>query len=376
MHTRGITSDVVGYEARPTRMFGAYVVWVNHADGSGRQIAHGEPAFCLREAERLNAALAQDRGRAGPSPEAAAITPGIRQDLDAQRWHEHRFGLPADRWRNLAGRRFWIIGGGTGFGRAIATALAAADAAVFLTGRREKVLTEAIEAMRPLRIDPARCRAVASDITDVGAITAAARRIASEPDGQLHGLVVCAALPQPRESPWPLVDLPPEAWNRLIATNITGQLNVARAALRAMVATGAVRAVFLTSEAGWASTPGVGPYNVTKAALNSLVASLAAETARRCSAIDVQINALDPGEALTEMNRGATTTPYAAVPMLLALLSHPAGGPNGRFFHRDGRHRAFAYAEPWTRSLLENVPSPETSGRLTRVARRLGLHAR
>ena len=35
--------------------------------------------------------------------------------------------------------------------------------------------------------------------------------------------------------------------------------------------------------------------------------------------------------------------------MALALLSHPPGGPNGRFFHRDGRHLAFAHAQPWER---------------------------
>jgi hypothetical protein len=38
--------------------------------------------------------------------------------------------------------------------------------------------------------------------------------------------------------------------------------------------------------------------------------------------------------------------------MALALLSHPPSGPNGRFFHRDGRHFTFAYAKPHPASIL------------------------
>src|SRR5262249_20756044 len=143
-----------------------------------------------------------------------------------------------------------------------------------------------------------------------------------------------------------------EQWNRLIETNVGGAWRVCRAAVPDMLAGGSCRVVLLTSEAGWASTPGVGDYNVSKSALNNLGASLAAECAARYPAADVQVNVLIPGEARTEMNQGSTISPYAIVPMTLALLSHPAGGPNGRFFHRDGRHFAFGYAESYDRPLL------------------------
>jgi len=65
----------------------------------------------------------------------------------------------------------------------------------------------------------------------------------------------------------------------------------------------------------------------------------------------VQINVLDPGEARTEMNQGSTNSPFAAVPMALLLLSHPKGGPNGKFFHRNGRHLAFAYSDAYDSDL-------------------------
>lgn len=47
----------IAYEARPTRMFGAYAIWAIYADGCERQVGHGTPEHCLREAARLNRAL-------------------------------------------------------------------------------------------------------------------------------------------------------------------------------------------------------------------------------------------------------------------------------------------------------------------------------
>jgi NAD(P)-dependent dehydrogenase (short-subunit alcohol dehydrogenase family) len=116
--------------------------------------------------------------------------------------------------------------------------------------------------------------------------------------------------------------------------------------------------VFLTSEAGWAATPGVGPYNVSKAAVNALSASFAAECAQRYQECDIQINALIPGEARSEMNQGSSISPYTVVPMTLALLSHPPAGPNGRFFHRDGRHFSFAYSGAYESALFSRKARP------------------
>ena len=47
----------ISYEARPTRMFGAYTLWASYSDGSHTQIAHGAPQYCIAEADRLNAEL-------------------------------------------------------------------------------------------------------------------------------------------------------------------------------------------------------------------------------------------------------------------------------------------------------------------------------
>lgn len=272
-------------------------------------------------------------------------TPGIQQFLDPAAWRDHRFGLPPERWRALAGRTAWITGAGTGYGRCIAVALAAAGSRVILSSRRIEKLRDSIDEMRSLGIPADNAATIPLDITDSHSVEAAAAEVRRR-FGPAHFLIHSAAV-SAGGVPWPLTSMTPEQWNRVIGTNLTGSWIICRAAVSDMLAAGSCRAVLLTSEAGWAFTPGVGAYNVSKSALNNLGASLAAECAARSPGADVQINVLIPGEARTEMNQGSTVSPYTVVPMTLALLSHPPGGPNGRFFHRDGRHFAFAYAEAY-----------------------------
>jgi 2-dehydro-3-deoxy-D-gluconate 5-dehydrogenase len=279
-----------------------------------------------------------------------AATPGIRQFLDPAAWRDHHFGLPPARWRALAGRTAWITGAGTGFGRSITVALAAAGARVVLSGRRVGKLADGIEEMRSLGVAADDAVAITLDMTDAGSVEAAAEEIKRR-FGPLHFLVHSAALP-PAPLQWPLTSMTAAQWRQMIDSNVTGAWLVCRTAVPTMLAAGSCRTVLLTSEAGWAFTPGVGAYNVSKSALNNLGASLAAECKARYPAADVQINVLIPGEARTEMNQGSTISPYAIVPMTLALLSHPAGGPNGHFFHRDGRHFAFGYSPAYEQAVL------------------------
>jgi len=279
-----------------------------------------------------------------------ASTPGILQSADPGAWKTHRFGLSPARWSRLSGQAFWITGAGTGYGRSIAVALAAAGGRVFLSGRRRAKLEESLEEMRALGVDSSGCRVVPLAITDESQVADGCRRIADD-CGSLLGLVHCAALPQIRRTPWPLSEEGGSAFETLLRVNALAPGAVTRAATPLLFRGEAARVLFLSSEAGWAATPGFGPYNVSKAALNSLGYSIAEELALRFPGRDVQANVLVPGEARTEMNQGSTTSPYALAAMALTLLSHPPGGPNGRFFHRDGRHLAFGHSLPYERPL-------------------------
>jgi NAD(P)-dependent dehydrogenase (short-subunit alcohol dehydrogenase family) len=284
-------------------------------------------------------------------------TSGIPQNLDPREWRRHRFGLPQDRWARLRCESYWVTGAGTGFGQAMAVALACAGAHVYLTGRRSEKLADTVEWVRQSAGSADACQPLVADITDEAQVKRAFCVI-RERHRPLSGLINNAALPQRPRSPWPLQDEASACWRNLLAVNVTAPLLVTAAAVPLMVAGGAVRVLFLSSEAGWAFTPGFGHYNVSKAALNNLGASFAEECAARYPELDVQINVLVPGEARTEMNRGSDRSPYDVVPMVLLLLSHPPGGPNARFFHADGRHLPFAYAPAHDRSLFTGRSAP------------------
>jgi gluconate 5-dehydrogenase len=272
------------------------------------------------------------------------FTAGILQEADPARWRDHLFGLSRERWQRLSGKSIWITGAGTGYGRALAVALAAAGTRIFISGRRREKLLDTLDEMKQFGIQ-ADCHIVEFDMTQPGEITAACERVARLSEC-LYGLINNAALPSSANR-YPLQEDTFECWERMQRTNVTSHWLVTREIFSHMKRGCTVRILFVTSEAGWAFTPGFGPYNITKAALNSLAASTAAEYADRYPNLDVQINALIPGEARTEMNRSSTESPYSATCMALTLLSHPEGGPNGKFFHRDGRHFNFNYAEPY-----------------------------
>lgn len=279
------------------------------------------------------------------------ISSDIQTKFDPLQWKRHRFGIPQKRWASLGGKSFWITGAGTGYGKCLAAALAAAGGQVFLTGRREHKLEETLEEMRKLDVPVADCHMIPADITDFGQVKDACRKV-SGLCGSLYGLVHNAALPSRGDVPRPLLEGSVADWQKIMAINVTAPWFLTQTIFPHMIKAGMARVLFVSSEAGWAFTPGFGPYNVSKAALNNLGASFAAECAAYYTEADIQMNVLAPGEARTEMNQCSTGSPYAIVPMTLTLLSHPRGGPNGKFFNWDGRHVSFCQSALFENSLL------------------------
>jgi len=284
------------------------------------------------------------------SANAVLSTSGVLQRADPALWRHHLFGLTQDRWQRLADKNFWITGAGTGYGRSIAIALAAAGARVFITGRRLHKLQETLDEMTALSIPIENCHLVQCDITQPREIGNACSRVISL-SHSLCGLVNNAALPTSGKN-YPIQQDTLDEWELMMRTNVTGPWLLTREIFPHMNKGGEVRVIFVTSEAGWASTPGFGTYNISKAALNSLAASMAAEYSSKIPCLDLQMNVLVPGEARTEMNQTSSESPYSAVSMALMLLSHPKDGPNGRFFHKDGRHLSFAYADAYGKRLI------------------------
>jgi 3-oxoacyl-[acyl-carrier protein] reductase len=274
----------------------------------------------FRKAVKINRTLETNR------------TLGVLENADPRRWKEHLFGLPPERWERLSGKAFLVTGSGTGYGRSIGCALAAAGAQVFLTGRRIEKLRETLDEMSSLfGINTEKCHTIRADLNQPKDIKTACDKVRSLCNS-LHGLVNNAAIPSKPGSHYPLESDPEEHWDKIMATNVKAPWLLTRTIAPHMLRSGEARVLFITSEAGWADTPGFGMYNISKAALNSLGYSMAREYATRYPDTDIQINAVLPGEARTEMNQGSSVYPYSIVSIILLLLSHPKGGPNGKFF--------------------------------------------
>jgi len=229
-------------------------------------------------------------------------------------------------------------------------ALACAGARVFLTGWRQSKLYEAVDELRSLGISAEKFHVVPADVTSEEQIERAFGQIQTSCQA-LDGLINNAAVAQSTRFAFPLLQESLECWDEIMRVNLRAPWLVARTALPHMLISGVVKVLFITSEAGWGFAPGFGQYNVSKAALNSLTVNMAEECHARYPDMDIQINGLDPGQARTEMNRGSTRSPFIVACMALLLLSHPKGGPNGKFFSQDGRHLEYTMASAYEKPL-------------------------
>ncbi|UCD79744.1 MAG: SDR family oxidoreductase [Desulfobacterales bacterium] len=275
----------------------------------------------------------------------------VLTDIAPEKWEIHKFGLSENNWRKLQGRSYWVTGAGTGYGQAIASSLAAAGAQVFLTGRRIEMLRESLRNMANLDIDSGNCHLIPADLTKYEDIRGACKTVAEMCDS-LDGLINNAAIPSKPGSQYPLQDDPIEYWDKIMAINLKAPWLLTRTVFPHMRLNGVIRVIFMTSEAGWASTPGFGMYNVSKAGLNSLGHSMAMEYSKRFPDDDIQFNIVQPGEARTEMNQGSSDSPFSVVSIVLRLLVQPKGSANGKFFDRLGRHMQFCHTWPYERPLI------------------------
>jgi 3-oxoacyl-[acyl-carrier protein] reductase len=278
------------------------------------------------------------------------ITKGIVQISDPSGFLEHRFGLPyQNRWEILKGKVFLVTGAGTGYGRAISVSLAAAGASVYLVGRRIEKLVESINEASGHGINTEKMYPLSADMTKAEDIKRVILQITQKSD-RLDGIIGCSALSPAHQ--YGFEHSSSEQWDTILFVNVKSHWLILKEAFPLMQKSGFAKSIWFSSGAGWAFTPGIGLYNLSKATLNAACGSMAAEYAQNHPTIDIQFNILDPWEAKTEMNTGSPHSPYTACAMTLALLSHGEDGPNGRYFHRDGRHLEFLEADPYEKSLF------------------------
>jgi gluconate 5-dehydrogenase len=193
---------------------------------------------------------------------------------------------------DLSGRRALVTGGSQGIGLALARGLARAGASVIVNGRDEAKLAAAAAEIPG-------AATLAFDVTDHAAVVRAID--AAEAEGPIDILVNNAGL-QHRA---PLDEFPPEAFQRLLDTNVSGVFNVAQACARHMIPRGRGKIVNVTSVNALLARATIAPYTATKGAVANLTKGMATDWARH----GLNCNAIGPGYMRTPLNEALSSDP-------------------------------------------------------------------
>jgi len=166
-------------------------------------------------------------------------------------------------------RRAFITGAGSGLGLELAHALAQDGWMLGLFDRNVERLAS-VEAEFSETALPA--LAYPGDVTQPDELTVAVNSFAAIHDGldlMINNAGVAVA--------GTLMEAALDDWRWIIETNVMGVVHGCRAALPHLQRNGAGAIVNISSAAAFASAPGMGPYNATKAAVLSFSETLAAE---------------------------------------------------------------------------------------------------
>ncbi len=187
----------------------------------------------------------------------------------------------------LAGRVALVIGAARGIGRGIAER--------FREEGAQLVLADAEAASGAATAAELGVPFIATDISDYADATAAVE-LATRTHGRLDIVVQNAGI-----YPWQLIeDTTPADWDRVMAVNLRGSFNAARAALDTMKAQRYGRLLFTSSITGpHVTSPGHGHYSATKAGINGFIRAAALEF----SGYGITVNGVEPGNILTEAMR-------------------------------------------------------------------------
>jgi len=239
--------------------------------------------------------------------------------------------------RELAGKVAFVTGASRGIG-AIALELARQGARVIAVARS----LAALESLRGKGVDD-RIVPHACDLGDAAATLALARHASQF--GRLDILVSNAATMGPRVN---LGALDEADWRGVMAANVDANWRLIRDLGPLLQRSQAPRAVFLTSGSGSRLAPGRGAYAISKAALDAIVRTWAAEA----EGTNLRVMLVNPGPTRTDMRAAIkpdedpmTLPAPARLAPKIAHMCSPEWQENGLFydFPRDALLR---YREP------------------------------
>jgi len=197
-----------------------------------------------------------------------------------------------------------VTGASRGIGAAIARAIAADGWAVGVNYRSDEAGAQAVVAS--IEADGGRALALGGDVADP-----------ATPDrlfAALESAFQCPVLVLVNNAGISADDLTPtlsdEAWDSVIATDLTAAFRLTRRALKPMMRARSGRIVNVASVVGLRANPGQANYAAAKAGLLALTRNAAVEVARR----GITINAVAPGWIDTDMTADVPQDLLAQVP--------------------------------------------------------------
>jgi NAD(P)-dependent dehydrogenase (short-subunit alcohol dehydrogenase family) len=221
-----------------------------------------------------------------------------------------------------------ITGASRGLGRALANALARAGRCVVLVARAEQPLAQVVA---EIRAAGGQAHGIAADVADkdaVYAIAGQAAALAGPIDVLVHNASTLGPTPLPL-----LLDLECEELERVLQVNTVGPFRLTKALAGPMLLRGRGLIVHISSDAAVNAYPRWGAYGLSKAALDHMNATLAAELADG----GVRFVSVDPGEMDTEMHaaampdadRSVLARPEQVAARIARLIAEPERVPNG-----------------------------------------------
>jgi NAD(P)-dependent dehydrogenase (short-subunit alcohol dehydrogenase family) len=192
------------------------------------------------------------------------------------------------------GKAAVVTGASQGLGRELARELSARGARVVLVARRQAALDAVVA---EIRARGGQAHAIAADVADkhaVHRISAEASALVGPIDVLVHNAGTLGPTPLAL-----LLDTECEDFERALAVNVLGPFRLSKALAGAMVLRGSGTIVHVSSDAAVEPYPRWGAYGASKAAVEHLSRTWAAELGDQ----GVRVLAVDPGEMDTEMHR-------------------------------------------------------------------------
>ena len=187
-----------------------------------------------------------------------------------------------------------VTGASRGIGRAVALELARAGAHVIALARTQGALEELDDEIRALN---GAATLVPADLKDFAALDRLGAAI-HQRWGKLDILIGNAGI---LGDVTPLAQVDPAVWDAVMAVNVTANWRLIRSLDPLLRVSDAGRAIFVTSGAAHNCRAYWGPYSVSKAALEALVRTYAAETVSTA----VRAMLVNPGPLRTRMRAAA-----------------------------------------------------------------------